>query len=99
MIGHTLTFLSIGSFNTRFEAEALLKYIKSRFARVLLGILKVTQDNPQSTWKYVPLQNFTESSDIDWSKSVDDIDQQLYCKYGFNDEEISFIEEKVQRME
>ena len=65
----------------------------------LLGILKVTQDNPQSTWKYVPLQNFTESSDIDWSKSVDDIDQQLYCKYGFNDEEISFIEEKVQRME
>lgn len=99
MIGHTLTFLSIGSFNTRFEAEALLKYIKSRFARVLLGILKVTQDNPQSTWKYVPLQNFTESSDIDWSKSVDDIDQQLYRKYGLNDEEIAFIEEKVHRME
>ena len=99
MIGHTLTFLSIGSFNTRFEAEALLKYIKTRFARVLLGILKVTQDNPQSTWKYVPLQNFTESSDIDWSKSIDDIDQQLYRKYGLNDEEIAFIEEKVQRME
>lgn len=99
MTGHTLTFLSIGSFNTRFEAEALLKYIKSRFARVLLGILKVTQDNPQSTWKYVPLQNFTESSDIDWSKSVDDIDQQLYRKYGLNDEEIAFIEEKVHRME
>lgn len=99
MTGHTLTFLSIGSFNTRFEAEALLKYIKSRFARVLLGILKVTQDNPQSTWKYVPMQDFTSSSDIDWSKSVDDIDQQLYRKYGLNDEEIAFIEEKVQRME
>lgn len=99
MTGHTLTFISIGSFNTRFEAEALLKYIKSRFARVLLGILKVTQDNPQSTWKYVPMQDFTSSSDIDWSKSVDDIDQQLYRKYGLNDEEIAFIEEKVQRME
>lgn len=99
MTGHTLTFLSIGSFNTRFEAEALLKYIKSRFARVLLGILKVTQDNPQSTWKYVPMQDFTSSSDIDWSKSIDDIDRQLYRKYGLNDEEIAFIEEKVQRME
>lgn len=99
LIGHTLTFLSIGMFSTISEAEALLKYVKTKFARAMLGILKVTQDNPQSTWKYVPLQDFTSSSDIDWSQSVDDIDQQLYRKYGLNDEEIAFIEEKVQRME
>lgn len=45
------------------------------------------------------MQDFTCASDIDWSKSIDDIDQQLYRKYGLNDEEIAFIEEKVQRME
>ena len=99
LIGHTQSFISIGSFETNDEAEALLKYVKTKFARAMLGILKVTQDNPQSTWKYVPMQDFTNSSDIDWSKSIDDIDQQLYRKYGLNDKEIAFIEEKVQRME
>ena len=99
LIGHTQSFISIGAFETNDEAEALLKYVKTKFARAMLGILKVTQHNPQSTWKYVPLQDFTSSSDIDWSKSVDDIDQQLYRKYGLTAEEIAFIEEKVQRME
>lgn len=99
LIGHTQSFISIGAFETNDEAEALLKYVKTKFARVLLGTLKVTQDNKKSTWANVPLQDFTSSSDIDWSQSVDDIDQQLYRKYGLTDEEIAFIEEKVQRME
>lgn len=99
LIGHTQTFISIGSFETNDEAEALLKYVKTKFARALLSTLKVTQHNPKSVWANVPLQDFTSSSDIDWSKSVDDIDRQLYRKYGLNDEEIAFIEEKVQRME
>ncbi len=62
-------------------------------------VLKVTQHNPRSTWKYVPLQDFTSNSDIDWSKSIPEIDQQLYAKYGLSDEEIQFIEENVQPME
>ena len=62
-------------------------------------VLKVTQHNPRSTWKYVPLQDFTSNSDIDWSKSIAEIDQQLYAKYGLSDEEIQFIEENVQPME
>jgi len=41
----------------------------------MLGILKVTQNNPRETWKYVPMQDFSSQSDIDWSKSVSDIDQ------------------------
>ena len=99
LIGHTQTFISIGNFETSYEAVALLKYVKTKFARALLGILKVTQHNPKSVWSNVPLQDFTSSSDIDWSKSIDDIDQQLYRKYGLNDKEIAFIEEKIQRME
>lgn len=98
VIGHTLTFLSIGSFDKAPYAEACLKYIKTRFARLLLGTLKVTQDNPKDTWANVPMQDFSENSDIDWSKSVADIDQQLYAKYKLSDKEISFIESMIKPM-
>lgn len=97
--GVTQSFISIGSFDTKAESEACLKYIQSKFARVMLGILKATQDNPRSTWKYVPNQDFTSASDIDWSKSPPEIDAQLYAKYGLDDEEIAFIEAKVKPME
>lgn len=98
LIGHTQTFLSIGKFETEEESMACLKYIKSKFARALLGVLKITQDNKKSTWKYVPLQDFTSSSDIDWSASVADIDRQLYRKYNLSSEEIDFIESHVKEM-
>lgn len=55
LIGHTDTFLSIGNFKTKFEADACIKFIKTKFARVLLGVLKVTQHNSRKTWYYVPL--------------------------------------------
>lgn len=99
LMGHTQTFISIGNFNNQQEAENCLKYIKSKFARVMLGILKVTQANSKSTWKYVPLQNFASSSDIDWSKSVHEIDLQLYKKYNLTQKEIDFIEKHVKAMD
>ncbi len=95
----TDTFINIGPLNTRFEAESLLKYIKTKFSRSLLGVRKVTQDNPKSVWQQVPLQDFTPNSDIDWTKSIPEIDQQLYKKYGLSDDEINFIETKVQAMD
>jgi hypothetical protein len=64
----------------------------------MLGILKVTQNNAKPTWKYVPLQDFTESSDIDWSKSVAEIDRQLLKKYNLSQEEIDFIESHVKEV-
>ena len=93
------TFLAIGAFSTQEEAEACLKYIKTKFARIMLGVLKVTQHNPKSTWKYVPLQDFTPNSDINWNKPIADIDRQLYKKYNLSEEEIAFIESKVKAME
>lgn len=99
LIGNTQTFISIGNFSTEFEAEAAMKYIKSKFARALLGILKITQDNTGSRWKMVPNQDFTPNSDIDWTKPISEIDQQLYKKYGLSDDEIKFIETKVQAMD
>lgn len=99
LIGYTQSFLGIGAFNTEEEAQNCMKYIKSKFARALLGILKITQDNPPEKWKYVPLQDFTPASDIDWSQPVADIDRQLYAKYGLDDGEISFIESHVKEMD
>ena len=97
--GTTHTFISIGAFDDIEQAENVLKYIKTKFTRVLLGVLKITQDNPPEKWSKIPLQNFTENSKIDWSKSISEIDQQLYEKYGLNEEEINFIEEKVLPMD
>ena len=99
LVGHTQTFISFGAFDSKLEAENCMKYIKTKFARTCLGILKITQSNKKITWKYVPLQDFTPSSDIDWNKSIHEIDLQLYKKYNLSDEEIDFIETRVREME
>ena len=64
-----------------------------------MGTLKVTQINSRETWANVPLQDFTGESDIDWSKSVAEIDRQLYAKYDLDEKEIAFIESHVKAME
>ena len=99
LIGYTQTFISFGKFNSKMESEAALKYIKSKFCRVMLGVLKVTQNGKRETWSCVPLQDFTSDSDIDWSKSIHEIDLQLYKKYGLDENEINFIETHVKEME
>ena len=97
-VGYTQTFIGIGKLNSYKEAENVEKYVRSRFARTMLGVLKITQDCPGPKWKYVPLQDFTDNSDIDWSKSIHEIDLQLYRKYGLSVEEINFIETNVKEM-
>lgn len=94
----TETYLRIGSFDTEYEARSFLSYLKTKFFRAMVGILKTTQHST-TTYKNVPLQNFTSSSDIDWNKSIHEIDLQLYKKYNLSDEEIDFIETRVREME
>jgi hypothetical protein len=96
--GFTFSYISFGAFDNKDESEAVLKYLKTKFLRTLLGVLKVTQDNLPNTWAKIPLQDFTQNSDIDWAKSIPEINQQLYKKYNLSKEEIAFIEEKVQPM-
>lgn len=98
LIGYTQSFMGIGACDEIDDAKAIMKYIKTKFARTLLGILKITQHNTPEKWAYVPLQDFTSNSDIDWSQSVADIDRQLYAKYGLDDNEIEFIESHVKEM-
>ena len=98
VIGHTDTFLSIGKFTDAQEADRCLKYIKTKFARCMLGTLKATQHNPRETWANVPMQDFTSDNDINWNMSISEIDKQLYAKYRLSDKEIQFIEQKIKSM-
>lgn len=98
IIGYTQSFIGFGAFDTRQEAEAVFKYIRTKLCRTMLGILKVTQDNSRETWRFVPMQDFSQRSDIDWTKSVAEIDAQLYAKYGLSEAEISFIESMIRPM-
>lgn len=95
----TETFLELGTWNTEEEASNALKYLKTKFFRSMISIMKQTQQTSVSTYQYVPMQDFTSNSDIDWTKSVDDISHQLYAKYGLSDEEIAFIEAMIKPME
>ena len=98
MVAYTRSFIGIGAFQSLVEAENCLKYIKTKFCRTMLGILKITQMNNKDVWAYVPLQDFTSSSDIDWSKSIAEIDEQLFDKYGLDEQERNFIRTKVKEM-
>lgn len=96
--GATDTFISIGHFDNITEANNLLKYIRTKFARAMLGINKATQHNPKSVWKSIPMQDFTRNSDVEWSETISYIDKQLFAKYSLDETEISFIKSNVEEM-
>ncbi len=94
----TDSLIPIGCFETAYEANSLLLYIKTKFFRYMVGLLKVSQNVYQNVYQFVPLQDFTPASDIDWSKSISEIDIQLYQKYDLTAEEITFIEAMIKPM-
>lgn len=94
----TDSLFPIGDFDTFNEADNLRKYIQTQFLRFMVSVMKISQNVTQLVYKFVPIQNFTTSSDIDWSKPIHEIDLQLYRKYGLSEEEIEFIETHVKEM-
>lgn len=87
------------AFKSATEAKNYRKYVTTRFFRILVSAIKITQSAPSRVYRFVPLQDFTSNSDIDWSASVSDIDRQLYKKYGLTQEEIDFVEGMIKPME
>lgn len=96
----TETYLVIGAHLglTTISAENLEKYLKTKFTRYLIGLAKADHNGTRQTYRFVPIQDFTLNSDIDWTKYISEIDQQLYKKYDLNQDEINFIEKKVKEM-
>ena len=91
--------LGIGLFLDEKSIENLKKYCTTKFFRFMHSIAKASQDATSKTYQFVPLQDFTEKSDIDWSVSIPEIDAQLYKKYALSKEEIAFIEKMIKPME
>ncbi len=96
----TETYIILGT-NLKLNKQSacnIINYFKTKFARFLHSLAKSNQHGTSKTYKFVPFPDFTGSSDIDWSKSVEEIDQQLYKKYGLTQEEIDFIDSMIKPM-
>ncbi len=80
------------------SASNICKYFKSKFARFTHSLAKASHHGTSKTYIFVPNQNFTNDSDIDWNKSIPEIDEQLYKKYKLEKEEVEFIESMIKPM-
>lgn len=94
----TDTYILVGPFDTSEESQNAAMYMKSKLFRILMLMLMSSISISKEKFQFVPLQDFTSNSDIDWSKSIAEIDQQLYAKYGLSEEEIAFVESMVKEM-
>lgn len=91
----TDSLIPIGEFDNEFEMNNLYKYLQTKFLRFMVGILKSSQNTTQIVYRFAPIQDFTDKSDIDWTKSIPDIDDQLFKKYKFSEEECKHINKSI----
>lgn len=96
----TETYLVVGA-DLNLDSESsknLSKYMKTKFFRFLHGLMKGGQDASLKTFKLIPMQDFTCESDIKWDLSIDEINRQLFRKYGLNEEECNHINTSIKEM-
>ena len=95
----TETFLLIGPFASEYEMKCCSSYMKTTFFRFILSLGHGTMQVNKNVFSLLPMQDFSEKSEIKWTLSTNEIDRQLYRKYGLTPQEIAFIEEKVKPMQ
>ena len=83
------TYLCVGPFNSKDEADSALSYLSCRLTRFLVLLHKPSQDTTRRVYTFVPAQ--------DWNRTWTDAD--LYARYALTDEEIAFVEKIVRPME
>ena len=84
----TETYLTIGPFNSKEEAESALSYLSCRLTRLLIQLHKASQNTTRKVYTFVPVQDWTKL----WT------DEALYAKYGLSEDDIAFIEKIVRPM-
>lgn len=94
----TDSLIPIGKYETIEEAQNLKKYLESKFLRFMVTLVKSSQNTTQIVYRFVPLQDFTSESDIDWTKSIDEIDEQLFNKYNLTEDERNHIKSSIKDM-
>lgn len=94
------SFMTVGaqSSMTKEKAINLSKYLKTRFCRYLHGVLKISQDATIGSFDYVPMIDLSATSPFDFSKSLDELDEQLFNYYGLNAEERKHIRTMIKPM-
>lgn len=85
----TATYKILKCFDSKKEAENFISYVKTKFFRFLVLLVKNTQHAPSKVYSFVPMQDFNE----EWT------DEKLYKKYKLTKDEIAFIESMVRPME
>jgi hypothetical protein len=85
----TETYMAIGPFATKLEADNVAKYISTKLFRALVLMHKPAQHATQSVYTFVPNQDFSQ----EWT------DEKLYKKYNLSLDDISFIEDMIRPME
>ncbi|MDR3293833.1 MAG: Eco57I restriction-modification methylase domain-containing protein [Clostridiales bacterium] len=87
------------AFDTKAQAENFNKYIKTRFFRILVSAMKITQSAPKRVYKFVPLQDFSnENETLDWSKTINEIDGQLFAIYGLSEDDKNYLNQMIAEM-
>ena len=91
----TETYLLIGPFETEQEAYNCIIYTQTRFFHFMLGLKKITQHTTSKVYSFVPMEDFKNSSTINWKSTISEIDDALFKKYGLTNEEGKYIKEIV----
>lgn len=95
---NTETYIDTAVFSTEEEAVNYRTYLLTKFVRYLLRQGVTSVNVTKECFTFVPCQNFTSESDINWLQPISDIDRQLYAKYGLTEKEIAFIELMIKPM-
>ncbi len=85
----TETYVEVGPFDTEKEAKNVASYMRTKFFRFMVMLIKNTQHALKKVYQLVPMQDFSKP----WT------DEELYSKYGLTDEEIAFIESMIRPMD
>lgn len=83
------TYLCIGPFDSKNQAESVLSYLSCRLTRLLILLHKPSQHTTRKVYSFVPTQKWTKR----WT------DKDLYAKYGISASEIAFIEKVVRPLD
>lgn len=80
------------------KAKNFIKYLHTKFVRVLVAAVKISQACPNRCYQFVPIQDFSSKGDIDWTKTIDEIDDYLFDKYHFTKDDITYTKETISKL-
>ena len=78
--------------------QQAVNFTKTKFFRLILDLMRLAQFEPIHQDNFCLESDYFRhddfESDIDFSKSVEDLDKQFYRKYGFTSAMIDFVERR-----